>query len=137
MNYYLSDIRQILINNQIKNIFLEGFTVSNDVKINRNQVTIISEPTNTANQVYQRKAIFAIYVKNSDKETVISTAKKIRNTLLNYTGKVANNDTNVFFHRISILTEPYLYSTTESKDVIFLIRFEALLNDTETNTIYV
>ena len=139
MNNPLSDIRELLLNNNLKNIFLDGFVVSNDETINDNQINIQSEPSNTQSFVNARSINFGIYNKNSDKEKAIEISRMIRNILLNFYGTISPatlSDTKVRFHIIKVVTEPYFWGVTSNNSNIYLSRYEAIINDTDINNIY-
>jgi hypothetical protein len=139
MNNPLSDIRQLLLNNNLKNIFLDGFVVSSDALINDNQITIQSEPSSTQSFVNTRKVSFAVYNKNSDKEKAIETSRIIRNILLNFFGTVTTanyTDTKVRFHIIKVVTEPYFWGVASNNSNIYLSRYEAIINDTDIANVY-
>lgn len=140
MNNPLRDIRQILINAGItQTIVIDDFVVSSNPTITNNQVNIESEPSPRVgiNQ-HARTIIFSIYNRNMSKDIAFETSKIIFKKLNNYFGNLGTADS-VRFHRIACITPPYIYNTsgrTANHTIMYLSRYEAVINDTEITSIY-
>lgn len=137
MNDPHDDIQAYLTAQGYLNVFVDGFVVfPYETDANYNQINVQSEPSSTEIEVGYRKITFGIYVKNRSKEIARFFSKKIRKLLLNNGGKLVADTNSVVFKKIWVATEPYFWSLTQNNENIYLTRYQAMIRDTEIDTVY-
>jgi hypothetical protein len=129
----LQNVKTYLLTQGLENIFIDGFVVVADRNsdVNYNQINIQSEPSSTPSEYGHRYIEFGIYVKNKSQQTARDQAKQIRDLLGNKGGKLGTGIGAVAFKKITCITEPYNWSADTNNINIYLVRFSAIISDTD------
>jgi hypothetical protein len=139
MNRPEADIREFLINNNITNVFLDGFIAIalNESNQQYNQVNIKAELSSATPVEYPiRRLRASIYTKDVDTQNSYNINQKIRNLLHNKGGKLATQipgSEPVLFQKIYCINEPCFWGKTDNNETIYLSRFEYIVTDSDAN----